>query len=67
MIEKELLNILVCPKTGARLIENPSKRELVCFVSKLAYPVEKGVPVLLISEAREVLDEELEGLKGELL
>ena len=66
MIEKELLNILVCPKTGGRLVENPAKNELVCFLSRLAYPIENGVPVMLVDNARELSDEE-EALKKELL
>jgi uncharacterized protein YbaR (Trm112 family) len=43
----ELLRILVCPK---------SKALLVCRESKLVYPVQDGIPVMLIEEAKP-LDE----------
>ena len=45
MIDKKLLNILVCPesKTGLILIGN----ELISIESKLAYPIKDGIPILL--------------------
>jgi uncharacterized protein len=67
MIESELLQILVCPKTGARLALNNEKQELVCFASALAYPIRKGVPIMLVDQARSLSVEEIESLKKELL
>ncbi len=67
MIEIELLQVLVCPKTGARLVLNKDAQELVCFVSALAYPIRKGVPVMLVEQARSLSEEEVESLKKELL
>ena len=34
--------------------------ELICFDSKLAYPIKDGIPVMLLEEARKLKDEELE-------
>ncbi|HEU4569102.1 MAG TPA: Trm112 family protein [Gemmatimonadales bacterium] len=49
----ELLEILVCPKCKGELdyhAEPPE--ELRCHACQLAYPVEDGIPVLLVDEAR---------------
>ena len=58
-MEKSLLKILVCPQSGAPLELSKNEDELICHASKLAYPIKDGVPVLLVSEARELKDQEL--------
>lgn len=62
MLDKELLEILVCPVSKAPLIWREDANELVCKVSGLAYPIRDGIPVLLEEEARSLSDEELRGL-----
>ena len=57
-MDKKLLDILVCPVSKAPLEWRPEKKELVCKVSRLAYPVRDGIPVLLESEARRLDDGE---------
>lgn len=52
MIDKDLLKILVCPKSKKPLIEKDN--ELICKESKLAYPIIEGIPILLIEEARNI-------------
>lgn len=59
-MDKKLLDILVCPVSKAPLVWFPERQELVCKVSRLAYPVRDGVPVMLASEARELTEDELE-------
>ena len=56
-IDPELLEILRCPESGASLtlVQN----ELWCRDSRRAYPIQKGLPVLLVEEARPLTDEEL--------
>lgn len=54
MINKELLDILVCPKSKAPLIFDQNAQELVCETSGLAYPIRDGIPVMLVTEAREI-------------
>lgn len=52
MIDEALLKLLVCPKS-----KEPLKQvgdELVCETSGLAYPINDGIPVLLIEEARKI-------------
>ena len=49
----ELLEIIVCPKCKGDLEYRQSPAEsLICPVCRLEYPVEDGIPILLIDEAR---------------
>ncbi len=59
-MDKKLLDILVCPVSKAPLQWRPESQELVCKVSRLAYPVRDGIPVMLESEARELSEDELQ-------
>lgn len=61
-MDKKLLEVLACPVSHAGLEYNAEKNELICRVSKLAYPVREGIPVLLATEARELTAEEMEAL-----
>ena len=58
MIDKKLLEILVCPVRKAPLDYNEEKDELVCKASGLASPVRDGIPVMLESEARQLTADE---------
>ena len=59
MIDKKLLEVLVCPQSKSKLIL--VGEELFCFESKLAYPINDGIPILLVKEARDLTPEELAG------
>lgn len=59
MLDKELLEILVCPVSKAPLLWREDANELICKASGLAYPIRDGIPVLLEEEARSLSDEEL--------
>ena len=52
MIDEELLKMLVCPESKSKLelVED----ELICEKSQLAYPIQDGIPVLLVEEARKI-------------
>jgi uncharacterized protein YbaR (Trm112 family) len=50
-LNKELLNILACPKCKGDLIYRESDNGLICEKCKLMYPVKEGIPVMLIEEA----------------
>ena len=58
MLDKKLLQILVCTVTKAPLDYDEAKQELVCKASGLAYPVKDGIPVLLEGEARQLTADE---------
>jgi uncharacterized protein len=48
----ELLQILVCPKCKGDLEYRLSPEVLVCPACRLVYPVEDGIPIMLIDEAK---------------
>jgi uncharacterized protein YbaR (Trm112 family) len=58
MMDKKLLNILVCPESKASLTLSKDGSELICKASGLAYPVRDDIPVLLVDEARQLSVEE---------
>lgn len=47
----ELLDILVCPKCKGELEHRLDPEALVCHACRLRYPVEDGIPIMLIDEA----------------
>lgn len=54
-----LLDILACPICKGPLVHRREEAELVCRGDRLAWPIRNGVPVMLVSEAREVSQQEL--------
>ena len=50
----ELLKILICPKTGSKLLFDKAKKELISKEAKLAYPIRDNIPILLENEARKL-------------
>lgn len=58
LVERRLLELLVCPLTKEPLRWNAAKNELISKAARLAYPVRDGVPVMLPSEARPLSDDE---------
>ena len=58
IMDKKLLDILVCPISKAPLKYDKQRQELVCKASRLAYPIRDGIPVMLESEARLLADTE---------
>lgn len=59
MVDKKLLEVLVCPACKGPLVYDKPKSELVCRAEKLAYPIRDDIPVMLEDEARRVPDDEL--------
>ena len=60
-MDKQLLEILVCPLCKGPLIYNRSAQELICKGDRLAYPIRDDIPVMLEAEARELdAEEEIE-------
>lgn len=58
-MESRLLEILVCPICKSSLRYDKRQMELICRADKLAFPIRDGVPVMLESEARELISVEL--------
>jgi len=55
-IDPKLLEILVCPLTKAPLTFNKKTQELVSDQAGLAYPIRSGVPIMLVDEARKIIN-----------
>lgn len=56
-MDRKILEILVCPECKGHLKHDRAGRELLCSRCRLAYPInEKGVPVMLVDEARPLAD-----------
>jgi hypothetical protein len=49
-----MLETLVCPVTNAVLTYDPDRQELISKAAHLAFPIRDGIPVMLVSEAREL-------------
>ncbi len=51
-----LLQILVCPLTKQPLRYDRNAQELISEAAGLAYPIRKGIPIMLPEEARKLPD-----------
>ena len=56
-IDPVLLEILVCPLTKQPLQYDREAQELVSKAAGLAYPVRRGIPIMLPDEARKLGDD----------
>ena len=50
-INKELLDILACPKCKGNVHLNEEEDGIVCDSCKLMYPIRDDIPIMLIDEA----------------
>jgi uncharacterized protein YbaR (Trm112 family) len=50
-IDKELLEILVCPKCKGDLAVSEKEDGLICKPCALMYPIKEDIPIMLIDEA----------------
>ena len=59
-MDKNLLDILVCPVTKGPLIYDKSGQELISVAARLAYPIRDDIPIMLESDARTLTQEEVD-------
>jgi hypothetical protein len=64
VIDRKLLEILVCPLTKGPLTYDRTRQELWSPQAGLAYPIRDGIPIMLVDEARSLDDEEKAALSG---
>jgi len=55
-IDKELLDILACPKCKGDVVLTDGEDGLVCNACRLLYEIQDGIPVMLIDEAKKLED-----------
>jgi uncharacterized protein YbaR (Trm112 family) len=65
-LARALLDVLVCPKSKQPLVYFEQEGFLLCPASRLRYRIEDGVPVLLVDEATEVTQADVDRLVKEL-
>jgi uncharacterized protein YbaR (Trm112 family) len=53
-LSKELLDILVCPVCRERVQLADDDSGLVCGPCRLKYPIQDGIPVMLVDEAEKI-------------
>ncbi|MGH1412756.1 MAG: Trm112 family protein [Pelagimonas sp.] len=54
VIDRRMLEALICPVTQGGLDYDAEKQELVSRSAKLAFPIRDGIPVMLVDEARSL-------------
>ncbi len=52
--DRRMLEALVCPVTQAVLSYDADRQELISRAASLAFPIRGGIPIMLVSEAREI-------------
>lgn len=57
-MDKQHLDILVCPISKTPLIYREESQELISKAAGLAFPIRDGIPMMLESEARTLSEEE---------
>ncbi len=60
MLDKKLLDILVCPVTKGPLILSNDRNELISLSAQLAYPIRDDIPVMLEEDARHLTLDEMD-------
>lgn len=59
LTDPRLLEILVDPISKVPLRYDSDHQELICDSGRRAYPIRDGIPILLVSEARLINEEEI--------
>jgi uncharacterized protein YbaR (Trm112 family) len=54
MVNKELLDILACPKCKERVVLSDEGTYLVCARCRVRYPIEEDIPIMLIDRAENI-------------
>ncbi|MBI3814767.1 MAG: Trm112 family protein [Nitrospinae bacterium] len=62
-IDKELLDLLACPKCKGDIYLTQDGNGLICKACKLMYEIKDDIPIMLIDEALK-LDENLNPIKA---
>lgn len=54
LFDRRMLEALVCPVTQAVLSYDAERQELLSRAASLAFPIRDGIPIMLVSEARQI-------------
>ncbi|MHC4063287.1 MAG: Trm112 family protein [Planctomycetota bacterium] len=64
-VDKELLEILVCPQSKASLVQVGDWLYSTDPQTRRRYPIRDGIPIMLIDESETVAPEEFERIMAE--
>ena len=53
-VDRKMLEALTCPLTEGPLHYDAERAELVSKSARLAFPIRDGIPIMLVSEARNL-------------
>ncbi|MEO8242602.1 MAG: Trm112 family protein [bacterium] len=54
LIDRRMLEALICPQTQGGLRYDAERQELISEAAGLAFPIRDGIPIMLVSEARSL-------------
>ena len=54
VIDRRMLEALICPQTQGTLRYDVERQELISDAADLAFPIRDGIPIMLVSEARAI-------------
>lgn len=63
-LDPKTIEMLVCPVTKTRLSLSEDGSELISIVARYAFPINKGVPLLVVDAARRIDEAEVEALRN---
>ncbi|OOF59108.1 Trm112 family protein [Rodentibacter myodis] len=55
-LNPKLLEVIACPRCFGRLQYDVENQRLICRYEHIAYPIENGVPLLLVEKAEFIRD-----------
>lgn len=53
-LSKKLLDVLACPQCKGSLKYEKENQKLICRKCRLAYRIEKGIPIMMVEEAEKI-------------
>lgn len=63
-LDPRTIEMLVCPLTKTRLTLSQDGTELISIVARYAFPIRKGVPLLVVDAARRIDEAEVDVLRN---
>ena len=54
MLDKDFLDILVCPMCKGKLDYDEEQQTLTCWKCRLRYDIEDDIPIMLVDKAKPV-------------
>jgi uncharacterized protein YbaR (Trm112 family) len=53
-LSPKILDVLACPLCKGKLHYDKDAQELICKIDKLAFPIKKGVPIMIVEQAKSI-------------